>query len=69
MLGCENMSTGPDGSQKRALDLLQLELQAGVSHLTRVLGTKLGLLEEQQRLRAISLVLTRFFSVVKNTPH
>lgn len=68
MLGYEHMSPGPDGSQKRALGLMELEFQAGVSHFTRFPGTKVGLREEQ-RLRAISLVLTRFFSVVKTTPH
>lgn len=38
---CVRMCTGTREGQKRAPDLLQLKLQAAVSHLTGILGREL----------------------------
>lgn len=40
------MSAVAHRDQKQVLDVLELELQAVVSHLTRVLGTERHLLQE-----------------------
>lgn len=37
-----HVSSGTSEGQNKALDLLELELQASVSHLIWMLGTKLG---------------------------
>lgn len=44
------MSAVAHRDQKQVLDVLKLELQAVVSHLTRVLGTERHLLQEQHAL-------------------
>lgn len=44
------MNTGVQGGQAKELDLLKIELQAIVRHLIWVLGTTLGLLEQQHVL-------------------
>lgn len=41
MCGAVRMSADSQGGQKRALDLMGLELQALLSHLTWELGTEL----------------------------
>lgn len=42
--------TGAHVDQKRALDIVELVLQAPVSHLIRILEIKLGPLQEQKLL-------------------
>lgn len=42
--------TGAHVDQKRALDIVELVLQAPVSHLIRILEIKLGRLQEQKLL-------------------
>lgn len=55
-----NVQAGTEGGQKGALDPLTLELQAVVSHSTRVLGN-LGPLGEQQVL-LIAYTVTSYFN-------
>lgn len=44
---CTCMSVGVLGRQQRVLDPLELELQVIDRHLTWLLGTELGMLQEQ----------------------
>lgn len=49
-LKCVHVCASVHGGQKRISDLLELELQTGVSHQTWVPGTNLPSLEEQYAL-------------------
>lgn len=48
-----SLCVGSCGGQKTASDPLELEFQEVVSHLTRVLGSEQGSLEEQQELLTV----------------
>lgn len=69
------MSAVAHRDQKQVLDVLELELQAVVSHLTRVLGTERHLLQEQHALltaepallRLKFYCLTMHFLILMNT--